>query len=266
MKARRPTSAVLPLAALCAMAAAPGVEAHIVSLIPDRPAVRLHDRAAGTISFGHPFEHEIRDMAPPESLKVHAPGGSVIDLVPRLETEKVAGPEGKEAARYRFGFEPGERGDFLIALAARPRFVADEGVFLRDFVKVVVHVQGERGWDRAIGDPLEVVPLTRPYGLRPGAVFQARALLDGKPIEGEVCEIERYNAERPRSMPEDEFITRTVRTGPGGLIAATLDEPGWWSITVASRQRSARTAEGKEAPRTLRATFWVYVGEPLARP
>jgi cobalt/nickel transport protein len=238
------------------------VLAHLVNLLPDAPAARLHDKVAGVIFLGHPFEHELLDLEQPEWVKVHLPGGSVLDLSARLQREKVKGAGGQETPSFRFSFEAGERGDFVISAASRPRFEAEEEGFIKDYAKVVLHVQAQRGWERAVGTPLEVVPLTRPYGLRRGEVFLAKALFEGKPLEGEAAEVEHANPKPPAKLPEDEFITRAVRTGPGGLIAATLDEPGWWAITV-SRKSGTLPREGTDLPVTLRSTFWVWVGEPL---
>jgi len=237
--------------------------AHLHGLIPDRPAVPLREEAAFLLFFGHPFESEMADMARPERIRALLPGGSVLDLAPLLRAEKVKDPEGKEVNRFRVSFPTSERGDYLVALAAPEHFLGEGEGFVRDFVKVVLHVGAERGWDRPVGDPLEILPLTRPYGLRPPATFLARVALDGQPLEGAAVEVERYNASPPASLPESEFITRTARTAPGGLIATTLDAPGWWAITVSQRRGSRKRGEA-DSPLTLRATLWVYAGEPLA--
>jgi cobalt/nickel transport protein len=236
--------------------------AHFVNLIPDAPAARLHDKVSGAIFLGHPFEHQLLEMEEPEWVKVHFPGGSVVDLSARIERVKAKDAVGPETPRFRFSFEASERGDFVISAAGRPRFEGEDEGFFKDFAKVVVHVQAQRGWERTVGTPLEVVPLTRPYGLRKGDVFLARALHEGKPLEGEAAEIEHANPRPPEKLPEDEFITRAARTGPGGLIAATLDETGWWAITV-SKRSGTLPREGKDLPVTLRCTLWVWVGEPL---
>jgi len=246
---------------LAALAVPATTLAHFIIFLPGRPAARARDPVSGTIHFGHPFEHELLDMVEPESLRVTTPGGEVKDLTSLLISGKAAGAAGRRVSCYRFQYVPRERGDHCLSFISRPRLDGEEG-FLKDFVKVVLHVQAERGWERPAGHPLEIVPLTRPYGLRPGATFTARALLEGKSLEGALVEIERYSPEPPKTMPENEFITRTLRTGPGGLIATTLDEPGWWAISLVKDHGTLRR-DGKEHPLTLRATFWLYVGEPL---
>jgi hypothetical protein len=79
--------------------------------------------------------------------------------------------------------------------------MADEKRFFQDTVKVVLHVQTQNGWDAVLGaTPCETVPLTRPYGLEPGLVFQARTLLatrgvPDRSLAGALVEVERYHAE-----------------------------------------------------------------------
>jgi len=54
----------------------------------------------------------------------------------------------------------------------------EDGIYLEDTVKVVLHVQAQKGWDGRVDEgAFELLPLTRPYGLEPGLVFQARAML-----------------------------------------------------------------------------------------
>jgi uncharacterized GH25 family protein len=114
-----------------------------------------------------------------------------------------------------------------------------------------------------VGQLLEIVPLTRPYGIRPGWTFQAQAFLDGKPIEGATVEVERYNAKPGIKAGEDEFVTRSSRTAPGGVLTATLDEAAWWAVTVSVRHGTEVGEDKQERPVLLRSTLWVHVGEPL---
>jgi cobalt/nickel transport protein len=136
----------------------------------------------------------------------------------------------------------------------------EEQEFFHDTVKVVLHVQAQKSWDAVVGQGFEMAPLTRPYGLQPGMVFQAQALLDGKPAPRALVEIERYNATPPKQLPADEHITRSVRTDPNGVATCTLTEAGWWGIT-AQRDGGQRERNGKKYPVKQRATLWIYVDE-----
>ena len=132
----------------------------------------------------------------------------------------------------------------------------------------MLHVQAQKGWDATAEAPLQLTPLTRPYGLQPGMVFQAQALAAGKPLGGAVVEIERYNAppapEPPftpkKPIPPDEQIMRTAKTDPNGVVTCTLTEAGWWCVT-AQRDGGKKERDGKMYPVKQRATFWVFVDE-----
>src|SRR5262249_55977711 len=156
-------------------------------------------------------------------------------------------------------FRPAERGDYVFALTTPPIWMEEEQEFFHDTVKVVLHVQAQKGWDAAVGQGFEMTPLTRPYGLQPGMVFQAQASLDGEPSARALVELARYNATPPKHLPADEHITRSVRADPNGVATCTLTEPGWWGITAQRETSEQREYKGKKYPVKQRATLWVYV-------
>ncbi len=191
---------------------------------------------------------------------VVAPDGKRTDLGKELQRIEVAGEGGKKVTAYQFSFVPRQRGDHVFALSAPPIWIEEEKLFLHDSVKVVYHVQTQNGWDTALGQPFEVVPLTRPYGLLPGMVFQAQVLRDRKPLAGALVEVERYNSTPPKELPADEHITRSVKADPNGVFTCTLTDAGWWCVT-AQADGGQREREGKMYPVKRRATFWVFVDE-----
>jgi uncharacterized GH25 family protein len=219
-----------------------------------------------TYQWGHPYEHQLLDAPLPQSVIVLAPDGKKTDLTSQLERIELAGGEGKKVAGYRFRFTPPRRGDYLFLLQTPPIWMAEDGEFLQDTVKVILHVQSQRGWDSGLRADLEFRPLTRPYGLLPGMVFQAQ--LEGRvnrtppraSLADFLVEVERYNLVPPKELPPDEFITRTARTDPQGVVTTTLPEPGWWALT-AGREEGTREHEGKAQPVRRRSTLWVHVSE-----
>ncbi len=140
----------------------------------------------------------------------------------------------------------------------------EEKLFFHDRVKVVIHVVTQNGWDAPTGDPFELVPLTRPYGLEPGMVFQVQALVAGKPLAGGSVEVEKYHATPPKDLPEDEQMTRRVKADQNGVATGTLTEAGWWCITE-QRNAGEREHSGKMYPVRERATFWVFVDKKKAK-
>jgi cobalt/nickel transport protein len=234
--------------------------AHYHLLLPQSASGARDRPMAVQYLWGHPFEHELFDAAAPEAAVVLAPDGQRTDLTKALNKISVAKGGKKAVTAYRLDFTPPGRGDYTLLVTAPPVWMEAEQEFWQDTVRVVVHVATQKGWDAVTGRGFELVPLTRPYGLQPGMVFQAQALMEGKALPGAVVEVEHYNPAPPRELPPDEQITRRVKTDPNGVATCTLTEAGWWCVT-AQRQAGRRERQGKMYPVRQRATFWVHVDE-----
>jgi cobalt/nickel transport protein len=250
------------LALLAILVGALPAGAHFPMLLPSAPAMRRGEAVTVLYQWGHPFEHQLFDAPDPLSVTVVAPDGKKTDLTGSLE--KVDVPAGGHKVRaHRLRFAPASRGDHVLVLQAPPLWMDQDHEFLRDTVQVVLHVQAQHGWDARPCGEVGWVPLTRPYGLPAGMVFQAQAVVGGKPLAGALVEIERLNDSPPRELPPDEQITRTARTDPNGVVTTTLPEPGWWCLT-ASTTGGSRMHQGKEYPVRRRLTLWVWVDERAA--
>jgi cobalt/nickel transport protein len=233
--------------------------AHFQMLLPEKASVRRGEAVVVHYRWGHPFEHQLFDAPATQSFFSISPDGQKTDLTRNLRKASEVSGE-KKAATYRLSFTPEQRGDYLFILNTPPIWMEEEQAFLQDSVKVVLHVQAQKGWDASAGQPIEMMPLTRPYGLQPGMVFQAQAQWQQKPLAGALIEIERYNAVAPDKLPPDEHITRTGKTDPNGCLACTLTEPGWWCLT-AHHDGVQREHGGKMYPVRRRATLWVFVDD-----
>jgi cobalt/nickel transport protein len=269
--------------ALVLLAAAPlPCPAHYQMLLPSRHSVKKDEAVTFTYQFGHPYEHQLFDAPKPESLVVIEPDGKKSDLLRSLEKISVAAGEGKKVTAYRFSFTPRQRGDYVFFLKTPPIWMEEDAEFLQDTVKVVLHVQAQKGWDQRMNKPeekkdLEATPLTRPYGLLPGTVFQVRIdgphhlrgeWLGNQPggLPGRLVEVERYHATPPKELPADEFITRVVKTDRDGVATSTLPEAGWWVLTARQRpERTTRERDGKTYKVFERASLWVFVDEKAGK-
>lgn len=244
----------------------PAALAHYSMLLPDKASVKKGEAVALTYQWGHPFEHELFDAPKPERLFVLSPDGKRQDLLKSLEKIDLPTGEGKKVAAYRLRFTPDARGDYTFVLKTPPFWMKDEEEYFQDTVKVVLHVQAQKGWDQAAGEDFEVAPLTRPYGLQPGMVFQAQ--LESRAGEARPTviprtrpvEIERYNATPPKDLPPDEFITRTTKADRNGVFTGTLTDAGWWCLTAARPKGSHESF-----PLLQRSTLWVFVDEKPAK-
>jgi cobalt/nickel transport protein len=247
-------------------------------LLPEKHSVQRGEAVTFLYQWGHPFEHQLFDALAPEKIFVVSPDGQTTDLTTRLEkviavaadTTKVIGATAaaaKQVTAYRLRFTPQQRGDYVFILNSAPIWMPEDQVFFQDSVKVVLHVQAQKGWDAAGEVPFQLTPLTRPYGLLPGMAFQVQ--VDQRPVPKPtkesarfLVEIEHYNASSPEVLPPDEQITRTAKTDANDVVTCTLTDPGWWCIT-APHDGGQRQHEGKTYPVRQRATFWVYVDQRL---
>jgi cobalt/nickel transport protein len=243
--------------------------AHYHMLLPDRHSIKNGDKVIVTYQFGHPFEHELSDAEKPVRAVAYQPDGKAIDILPTLEKIELAGPDGKKVSGYRLAFQPSGRGDFTLDFESPPIWMADEKHFVRDVCRVVIHVETQKGWDLAHSDAKEfkLMPMTRPYGLRAGTIFQARIVPQGPQLLHFV-EVERYNATPPKALPPDEHMTLSLKSDENGVATCTLPEPGWWAITATRKfnqfqQPATKERDGKPYPVVERATLWVPVDDKI---
>jgi uncharacterized GH25 family protein len=251
----------------------PPARAHYNMLLLASPSAKKGEPVSLVYQWGHPFEHQLFDAPAPKSLVALTPDGKKADLTGKLEKVILLGEKGKKVRAHRLRYAPALRGDHVFVLETPPIWLEEDQAFVQDTVKVVLHVQAQKGWDAASRPDFEFVPLTRPYGLEPGMVFQARInrppsktpdLGRPLPLRGALVEVERYNATPPTELPPDEQMTRAAKTDPNGVVTATLTDAGWWCLT-ASRDAGTRERGGKTFPLRRRCTFWVHVAEK-ARP
>jgi cobalt/nickel transport protein len=139
----------------------------------------------------------------------------------------------------------------------------------------VLHVQTQKNWDASFKQSesvLKIVPLTRPYGLFPGMIFQARVGNKSQKVnpfgEGVTSmpsvpiEVERYNPAPPKKLPPDELITFKTKTDPNGVFTFAFPDPGWWCMTADWQEKDRQWIDaGKQGPLRERTTLWVHVDE-----
>jgi cobalt/nickel transport protein len=249
--------------------------AHYNMLFPDKPWANKDEKVTLTYQFGHPFEHELFDAPKPVSvvvLRPKAPFQEALDFDKALTKIELPGADGRKVTAWRFSYTPSERGDHVFVLKTAPIKHDEAGHFIEDVVKVVLHVQTQNGWDRfEKGNPIDIVPYTRPYGLLPGMAFKGRAgsfpymkndgrTRDAHPDAGLRIEIEKYNAKPMKDLPPDELITFQTKTDFDGFFVTTLPDAGWWGVTALAQPE--KVGQGKDARTiTRRATLWLRVDE-----
>ena len=218
--------------------------------------------------WGHPFEMLISDAQPPK--------GFIFN--PQKQNENLTATEitlkdqasGQDRKAFELEYKPPGPGDYYLCLESPPYFIPEEQVFWQDYVKEPLHVLSGKGWDQLVGLPVEIVPLTRPYGWPAGSVFKGQALVKKMALTRATVEIEKFTGffvsrdQHPKDRLGAEnapLITRVTKTDHMGYFVCTLDSPGWWIISV-SAPGGKKVHERKTYPVEMRGCLWVYIEPP----
>jgi cobalt/nickel transport protein len=233
--------------------------AHFQTLIPSTDI--CEDQAQATItldlSFCHPFEGHLMHMARPAQFGVLIKGEKCIDLLNTLKQKKHDG-----LSTWHISYILTMPGDHVFFVEPQPYWESAEQTFIIHYTKVVVNGFGmELGWDAEIGLKTEIIPLTRPYGLYTGNLFQGIVLVNGTPAASIEVEVEYYNDEGTYTAPAGPFITQVIKTDANGVFSYAMPKTGWWGFAALSEDENTmiNPADGKEYPVEIGALIWVRV-------
>jgi cobalt/nickel transport protein len=249
-----PSPALRRLALLAALCPAVAI-AHFQELIPGTAIVTADTGPVITLdlTFTHPMERgPVMPMGQPVRFGVLGPAGRQ-DL---LDTLQPVPREGQPA--YRADYRLGRPGDYVFYLEPAPYWEPGEGLLIVHYTKVVVDGFGGGGnWDTELGLPVEIVPLTRPYGLWTGNLFRGIVKRDGQPVPYAEVEVEWRN-DGSVTAPADPFITQVVRADGNGVFAYAMPRAGWWGFAaLLEGPAPLRNPAGQEVPVETGGLLWV---------
>ncbi|ARJ66225.1 ATP-dependent DNA ligase [Magnetospirillum sp. ME-1] len=228
--------------------------AHFQELIPSADIVS--EQGARDIrldlAFTHPMERgPVMEMAAPVRFGVLS-GGKTRDLKASLKPAK-AGDKTVFTAEFRLD----QPGDYLFFVEPAPYWEKAEGKWIVHYTKVVVDFAGGGGWDKAIGLPVEIEPLVRPYGLWTGNLFRGIVRRNGKPLAFAEIEVEWRN-DGSVKPPSDPFVTQVIKADASGQFAYAMPRAGWWGFAaLVDGDKPAKSPEGKLAKTELGGLIWV---------
>lgn len=235
------------------------VHAHFPMLIHDAPFAEVNQVVNMMFAVGHPYEQEYADPPKPEKVVAILPSDQSVDITNELKegTYKV---DQLTADVWELNFQPEAPGDFIIALDTEPEFGLNNTVH-QEYLKVLVHAEESGEWDKRTGQPLEIVPLTRPYGLEEGYVFTGQLFKGDQPLGGAEIEIEQFLTHVPavEDLPPEPLITKVVKTDPNGVFSHTLPHPGWWIIAASVENAGEIEIDGQTFTLSGLAGLWVHV-------
>ncbi|MCB1775805.1 MAG: DUF4198 domain-containing protein [Candidatus Competibacteraceae bacterium] len=246
-------SRLAPFIFIATTLAAPSiVQAHFQTLLPSTDIVpdQGDHRVKLTAAFTHPMEGgPVMDMGQPVQFGVLV-DGEKIDLSASLVPVK---SDGKKAFEAPYLIK--KPGDYVFYLEPAPYWEFTEQLFLVHYTKVVVDFGAGAGWDHRVGLPMDLEPLTRPYGLWTGNIFRGLARQDGQPLPFARVEIAWVN-DGSIKAPADPFITQEVKTDGSGVFAYAMPKAGWWGFNVLV-DGQIKGSDGQPADAELGGTLWV---------
>ncbi|MEM8658437.1 MAG: DUF4198 domain-containing protein [Pseudomonadota bacterium] len=206
-----------------------------------------------TFAFLHPFEQTGMELVTPEAVTLHA-GDTSTDLLGALETTSVF-----DAPAFTTSVPLTRPGAYTIAMTPTPYWEPAEDVFIIHYTKAAVGVFGDdEGWDAELGLPTEIVPLTRPFGLWQGNVFQGIVKSEGEPVPYAEIEVEFWN-EPGVAAPSPLLEAQSIKADTNGVFTYAPPAPGWWGFAALTEADYTMTQDGVEKGVELGAVFWTHV-------
>lgn len=228
--------------------------AHFGMVIPSDSMVMQQDPRTLhiTLSFSHPMENIGMDLAKPKAFTVSA-NGRRIDLISRLNPVKVMGH-----AAWAIDFKVKRPGIHIFYMEPQPYWEPAEDAFIIHHTKTIVTAFGDdEGWDTELGVKTEIVPLSKPFGLYTGNLFQGIVKMDGRPVPYSSVEIEFYNQDAKAKAPTDIMVTQTIKADGNGIFSYAVPAPGWWGFAALNPSNQKIQFKGKDKEVELGAVLWV---------
>jgi cobalt/nickel transport protein len=228
-------------------------QAHFGLILPDKSMVMQGDNPnlEMTLAFLHPFEQKGMPMAKPKAFGVLA-GKDKTDLLNTLQETKVL-----DNQAWKTSYTLKKPGIYTLYFDPTPYWEPAENKFIVHQTKTYVAAFGaEEGWDQEVGLKAEIIPLTRPFGLYAGNVFQGVVKFKGKPIANTDVEVEYWNADKKVSPPNDYFVTQVVKTDKNGVFTFAVPKAGWWGFSALNEEKNAILHEGKKKDAEYGAVLW----------
>ncbi len=232
--------------------------AHFGMIIPSTDIIGKDDsrEISLTLQFTHPFEGGPQmDLAKPEKFGVVVED-KVTDLKGTLSEKKVGG-----ASVWETTYKITRPADYIFFMQPKPYWEPAEDKFIIHFTKVIVDALGaQTGWDNAIaetaGIPVEIIPVSRPYGLYASNLFTGRVFRDGKPVANSEVEVEFWGRGKTKA-PTDSHIRQVIKTDPNGVFSYAMPKPGWWGFSAIMEGPESIKYEGKDKKVEIGAVIWV---------
>ncbi len=248
------TVLILCLVAVFLFCIVTAVSAHFGMVIPSDDMITKDDSKSITleIKFLHPMEGDYMNMAKPAQFGVMIQGNK-INLLDKLQ-EKIV----KDCTTWEANYQVKLPGDHIFYVEPQPYWEPAEDCFIIHYTKVIVNALGlEVGWDEEVDLKTEIIPLTRPYGLWTGNVFQGVVKVKGEVVPFAEVEVEYYNQDGKVKWTADPMITQMIKADQNGVFTYAIPKAGWWGFAALNEGEEKIKYEGEEKSVEIGAVLWV---------
>jgi cobalt/nickel transport protein len=232
--------------------------AHFGMAIPSDSMVMPGDNRNITVhfSFSHPFESVGMELVKPQKCIVVV-NGKEIDLLGGLKETTVMNQKA-----WMVEYKINRPGVYTFLMEPTPYWEPAEDCYIVHYTKTIVAAFGEEvGWDEPVGIKTEIVPLTRPFGLYEGNLFQGIVMMNGEPVPHAEVEVEYFNQRGRAKAPTDYMVTQVVKADRNGIFSYAVPKAGWWGFAALNTSDQKMKHEGKEKDVELGAVIWVEFHE-----
>lgn len=231
-------------------------QAHFLELIPSKDSITENrdSKISLDIRFSHPTEMgPVMNMVTPLAFDLVTESGKK-DLLSTLTPLK----DKNGSQRFISEYQIKSAGDHIFAITPAPYWEPAEGAMIQHFTKVVVDAYaGEELWDTQLGLPVEIEPLTRPYGLWAGNLFQGRVTKAGKPVPFATVEVEWRN-DGSLDTSTLAHTNHVIKADGNGVFSYAMPRSGWWGFAaLIEADEKMKNPEGKDVPVEQGALIWV---------
>ena len=230
------------------------VNAHFGMVIPSDDMITKDDSKKITlkVQFIHPMEGDYMDMLKPAQFGVLVQGKK-IDLQNTLQEKKI-----NDCTTWETNYQIKRPGDQIFYVEPQPYWEPAEDCFIIHYTKVIVNALGlEVGWDEEVGLKTEIIPLTRPYGLWTGNVFQGIVKVKKEAVPFAEVEVEYYNQDGRIKWPADPMITQVIKADQNGVFTYAMPKAGWWGFAALNEDEEKIKNNGEEKSVEIGAVLWV---------
>ena len=237
------------------LALAAPAQAHFGMVIPSDAMVMADDSRTVTLtlSFSHPFERVGMDLVKPKAFGVSANGGRE-NLLEKIQPTKIMGH-----TAWKIDYPINRPGVYQFFMEPQAYWEPAEDCYIIHYTKTVVTAFGDdEGWDAEMGLKTEIVPLSKPFGLYAGNVFQGIVKLDGKPVPYAEVEVEYNNPTGKVQAPTEYMVTQTIKADGNGVFTYAAPRPGWWGFAALNSADFKIKHDGVEKDVEIGAVLWVH--------